>query len=158
MPVIKTSQLVFQFMNIGTAEHLQLNVPYVMISITTPGSRDAEFDRDSNRKDILRLQFHDIDKMPEPVLHDQQLLQWDLTLFDDAMAKQVDQFVQQSFSKGITHIMCHCEAGISRSAGVIAAFEKYYHGSNGAVVFQRSHPNRLVYRLLLDQLMKSEKC
>ena len=44
----------------------------------------------------------------------------------------------------------HCEAGISRSAGAVAALSKVINGDD-SYFFKMFLPNRLVYRLILQE-------
>lgn len=140
----------FKFTSLAIAEKLTLGVPYVVISITTPGLKQAEFGNDSNRKDILRLVFHDVDKAPPGIKWGEENLKFDLVLFSAAMAKAIVAFVKK-YEDNVDMVLVHCEGGICRSPAVVAAFEKVNKGSD-EWVFQSSNPNRLVYRKMLAAL------
>lgn len=143
--------MTFRFASITTAENHILGVPYIVISITTPGERQAKFVPDPNRKDILRLVFHDVDKAPPDIQWGDGKLKFDITLFSAAMAKAIVAFVKKYEDK-VDVVLCHCEGGICRSPAVVAAFEKVYKGDD-SWVFQGSNPNRLVYRKMLAALI-----
>lgn len=56
----------------------------------------------------------------------------------------------------INSLIVHCEAGISRSAGVAAAIMKYMYGTDEAIFGMPGfRPNMLCYRLTLEALMDS---
>src|SRR6266446_6980108 len=141
--------MIFRFVNFATAQAMQLNVTYIVISITTPNSSQAVFIDDPNRKDILRLQFHDLDKRPPGMQWGDGEIEFDIVLFTDEMAKEIVEFVRK-YENEVQCIICHCEAGISRSPAVIAALVKVYHGDD-AWVFKSAMPNRLVYQKMLKR-------
>ena len=47
--------------------------------------------------------------------------------------------------------LIHCEAGLSRSLAVAAALSRIYYNDDGPW-FELEFPNRLVYRLLIENL------
>lgn len=54
-------------------------------------------------------------------------------------------------------IIIHCDAGISRSAGIAAALMKYYNGDDTPIFDNpRYCPNMLCYRTMLNALMEGE--
>lgn len=127
--MLNTSQKLRKFYDIGS---------YVMISITDPESSLAKVDAVQDCVDILRLQFHDVDRdMNNPVIK----------MFQPSQAKEILQFVSK-WSDSVGLFVVHCEAGISRSAGVAAALTKCC-GDNDSEFFQRFHPNRYVYSMIL---------
>lgn len=72
-----------------------------VISIVTPGKTNVSFPCDT-----LHEAFYDT---TEPI---------GISIAD---AVQIKDFVIQELAKGITHLVVHCDAGVSRSAGVAAA-------------------------------------
>lgn len=92
---------------------------------------------DKNIRQITYLRFDDTDIGPA-------------NLFTEIQAGLVLMHAEWSNERDIKMI-CQCEAGISRSAGVAAALSYIYNGSD-AWVFQdpRYHPNMLVYRTILN--------
>lgn len=59
---------------------------------------------------------------------------------------EIAEFINRQIKKGCNHIVCQCEAGISRSAGVAEAICSYFQLTN--TNYQRNQykycPNRLV--------------
>jgi len=148
--------LVSSRVEVSDLVNLLSNSNPLVISITDPKSDIVKFNlRESN---ILRLQFHDLEKdYPgnEPAI----------ILFKKETAKQIKDFLFDSLCLGgssiaairqtvrQTILVVHCEAGISRSAGVAAAISMHFNKDcseffeNGKYI-----PNRLVYKTLLDEL------
>jgi predicted protein tyrosine phosphatase len=119
-----------------------LDTDYV-ISITDPHQKPAEL----RAKNILRLSFYDIN---EPIKT------LDGKMFDPMTSDDADKIVEyiKTFPKNIANIYVHCEAGISRSAGVAAAIAKYLINDDERF-FLSKVPNRHCYKLLLEKLNQS---
>lgn len=118
-----------------------LTFPHVMISITEP-DRIIEFKENEFRKDILRLQFDDIDIPTEPY-----------QLFTKEQAIEIFEFFDKN--KDIKDFVIHCYAGLSRSAAVCAALAKIYNG-NDSWYFSKRIPNKYVYRTMLEYYYEKE--
>lgn len=93
-------------------------------------------------KAVLQMAFHDIDGPCGNYVQ-----------FNSDMARRIADFVYEIKDK-VAYLIVHCDAGISRSAGVAAAIANHffhddmrYFRSNG-----RFLPNRLVYRLMIGAL------
>ena len=76
--------------------------------------------------------------------------------YDHAMnalqAIEIVQFVRM-MEGHVDKLIVHCDAGQSRSAGVAAAFLKYYTGSDMAIFNNRKYtPNMRCYTLVLNEL------
>ncbi len=125
------------------AEQLQPTEPWAAISITDPGSADARL-QTKHRKAVLRLKFHDLDR---------PWLGYEEGLFTPAMAKQVIAFVE-TWTPKVDLLLCHCEAGISRSAATAAFVSRILTGED-AEYFKRAIPNKLVYRTLMKEWQKT---
>ncbi len=147
---------------------------YLAISITDPNSEDAIIGDKDNMKSILTLQFHDVDKplvsrdkctackgtgyLPEykNINNGHCYLcttMLDIQLFTDNDARIILDFVQDC-RIDIDLIVVHCEAGISRSAGVAGALSLIYNGSD-EYYFHRYLPNIFVYRSILNAYHKN---
>lgn len=141
---------------------LQIDEPdnnVIVISITDPKSEPVNLPlRDFS---ILRLSFHDLDQtypISGPAI----------ILFNTDMAQQIKDFiVNQLCERGLqsiqilgmlhtTSLIIHCEAGISRSAGVAGALSKYILGDDSQFFRTPYLPNRLVYKTLLNLLNGQE--
>ena len=91
------------------------------------------------------MSFHDIDALPP-----------DLTgypppvLVGQHSAEGIADFILRHWPLPL--IVAHCEAGISRSAGVVAALNDWM--PERLTVIQTGIPNRLVWRLVREALMR----
>lgn len=112
----------------------------VVISITSTsgGSSQAKIKETENLKEILFLKFDDFSTRTEE-------LEKKYVYFNEELAAQVLAFVEKHKDK---LIVCQCEAGISRSAGVAAALAKIYN-DNDKFYFTKYIPNSLVYSEIL---------
>lgn len=72
-------------------------------------------------------------------------------LFSPTDAQAVVAFVRTHHVCGIRRVLIHCDAGISRSAGMAAALAKFYTGDD-FWFFKHKRPNMLVYRLMMEAL------
>jgi hypothetical protein len=113
------------------------------ISIRSPGMISISLPLHAQRQDELFLKFHDVDDR-----HKEQLMPSNLVYFDNEMAKQIKAFLEKNIL--VDTLIVNCEAGISRSAGVAAAISKHLTGDD-SFFFKNYLPNRLVYRLLLEE-------
>lgn len=120
-------------------KHVNPTTPYIVISISSPNSTKVSIPSNTYLKNVLYLSFYDLDK---PVQQYQ--------LFTQDYAQQIVKFVKEYINE-IDLIICQCEAGISRSAGVAAALAKWLNG-NDDIYFKKYIPNNLVYRLLLEEI------
>lgn len=123
----------------------------LVISIQTPGS---DFIFPLKRIDkrsyngifaVLPLEFDDFTQVyPKHVIYGLSRLP---VFFDNKFADKILNFVQIN-KKFVDLIICKCEAGISRSAGVAAALRKLF-SQDVEDVFRRAVPNTLVYSTIL---------
>ena len=114
----------------------------VIISISDPNTMysSAPFKSNNNRvKNICRVYFRDDDRGPQ------------LMTTDDAF--KIHSVLKRFDDKDID-IIVHCDAGISRSAGVAAAILKRYTGSDFSIFRNPMYkPNMHCYRMMLNELM-----
>jgi len=73
-------------------------------------------------------------------------------MFNDEQAAEIAEFIK-SVSGRATLLICQCEYGQSRSAGIAAAVKQFLYG-DGVEIFAdaRYYPNKLVYRKVLAAL------
>lgn len=112
----------------------------VIISIVSKGSpkNNLPITQQNGIKDVLRLSFDDVDHGENSI--------------DEKSAASIAQFVENWKDK-IDLIIVHCEAGISRSAGVGAAIMKYLYNDDSLIFNSpRYAPNMLCYRRVLNAL------
>jgi len=129
---------------------------HVVISVMDPGDSEgpAKFQENEHTLGVLRLAFHDLygTKMEERI----EESPGKYTYFDRAMANQIWEFVNKFNGQGIELIVCQCEAGISRSAGIAAALSKCLTGDD-MHFFKHYIPNQLVYRSLVQEWEKRRR-
>ena len=154
-------------------EEFKSDENHIVISISDPNSEKVKII--SKPIDILSLQFHDVDKrliktencdLCEgtgylPIYKNingghcyRCTDKIDVKLFTDEEAEWILAFVNDYIEK-IELIVVHCEAGISRSAGVAGALSLIYNGSD-EYYFKHYIPNMLVYRFILNAYMRNK--
>jgi len=133
----------FRVLNRKQMEDYKCNKKHLIISIKDPQTEDPEIAQRDNCVGILRLSFHDFDDLSKDY-------PGKIILFNKEHAKAILKFVFYAIKIDIKidTIICHCEAGISRSAGVVGALSKVINGDDKAV-FRHYLPNMLVYRTIL---------
>ena len=124
----------------------------IIISISDPYmvySSKPERTRKNKVVSILSLEFCDADE-PGLDVYGRETSVSDL--MSDADAKWVAAFVK---GHPDTDIIVHCDAGISRSAGVAAAIMKWATDDDSPIFKSyRYHPNMWAYRKMLNALME----
>ena len=122
-----------------------LDIPHVCISVRDPGSVKAKLPENTSRLDSLYLEFDDLDFEPDRVLFDEKTPRR-AVMFKETEARKILEF----YNKWDVRIfIINCEAGISRSAAIAAALSKI-SGYDDSLFFKKYHPNRLVYRKILE--------
>ena len=124
----------------------------IMISISDPF---MEYDSspyvsaENNVVDILRLSFCDADR-PGTDVYGRTV--GEEYLLSSTVADEIPVFIERY--KDIDNIIVHCDAGISRSAGVGAAILKYFNDDDRELFIGYFHPNMLCYRKTLEALYR----
>lgn len=127
-----------------------------IISITDTEDEDVVLRHQPDR--LLRLKFDDVsDEIFEellgrkPNVREMHQINSRFHRLDNTQTKLMADFILSLKNKGT--LICQCEYGESRSAGVAAAVKEYYYGK-GVNVFAdaRYYPNKHVYRKLLGSL------
>lgn len=127
--------------------------PHIIISIFTPGDEPPQVCQNQYTKQVVQFAFDDLDRTPGPAT---RLALGHPVIFGDLEAKKIIDIVEFWKDKGIDHIICHCDAGISRSAGVASALSKYYNGTDNEFFNSAKYrPNMLVYRTILDAFYRT---
>ncbi len=121
---------------------------HIVISVRDPNSEHAELPKLKSRLSVLDLEFSDLDgvHLPSNEFY---------ILFDDSMAKNILTNVIR-YKKEVDLIICQCEAGISRSAGIAAALSEILNDDCGDY-FNKFIPNMLVYRTILERYFEDLK-
>lgn len=128
--------------------------PCVMISISDPRMwyDSAPFVSSENKVvDILELMFSDADKPGLDVYGNEAGVE---DLMSDEDARRVAEFVAKYRGE---NIIVHCDAGISRLAGVATAIMKHLSGDDSRIFdSSRWHPNMWCYRKTLNALHEKD--
>lgn len=131
--------------------HIPHSNKSVIISISDPYEQytSEPFTSNSNGVcSILRLSFCDADETGRDV-YNREVGETDLISDNDA--KNIAEFAARHADKDI---IVHCDAGISRSAGVGAAIMKWAAGNDDRIFDSgRYMPNMRCYRKTLEALM-----
>ena len=133
--------------------------PCLIISVVDPLYPEAAIEPNQRVVGIHRVNpFHDIDNLPDGEVsvgiapgHTRPKPE-QYVLFDRERAKKIAEFVYSS--PKVRLIVAHCEAGISRSAGIAAALQDHFYMDQHPGAFQTGIPNKLVYRLLFEELYR----
>lgn len=125
----------------------RLDIPHAIISIIDPTTKEpVKFPITNLTTHVLQLKFFDLDGNNTTRLTDKYIS----GLFTDEQAVQIINFVED-ISNVIDTLVVHCGAGISRSAGIVAALSNIYNGSDQWVFTNKRYlPNRWVYRKILN--------
>lgn len=121
-------------------------VPYIVISITDPEKDDALIADSSSQLAILRLKFHDIIGVKSISLEDSSST--NEIAMSQENAQSVLNFVREHLGN-VKLIVCHCEAGISRSSAIAAALSRILN-TQDKFFFDNYWPNRWVYDSILE--------
>lgn len=124
-----------------------LRSKHIVISICEPGMGLAfpELPENSNRLDVLRLSFTDMDSVDNA----KQIGQAHF-LMTKEQAKKVVGFVNK-YVGSIDTIICQCDGGVARSSGMAAALSKVLNGDDSWVFNSKEYvPNMFVYRLIMN--------
>ncbi len=123
---------------------------HIIISITNPDRPQANIPADPACLGILRLSFWDVCNTEDPELSK--------IMFNAEHAQQISAFVHANLTKtpDLPLIICQCEAGRSRSAGVAAALSKLLTGEDEEY-FKRYNPNSLVYSTIMNEAAELRK-
>lgn len=79
-----------------------------------------------------------------------------LKLMNKIDARKIVDFVNAFWAKNV-RLIVHCDAGVSRSAGVMAAILKYKTGDDSEVFNSKMYcPNMWCYRLVLNEFYRRE--
>jgi predicted protein tyrosine phosphatase len=97
---------------------------------------------------VLRLKFLDIDYGECSLYED-----WGITQKD---ARDIVDFVEH-YKDRVDLFIVHCNAGISRSSGTVAALSKIYNGCDKWVFRDARYiPNIRVYRAILEEALSQK--
>lgn len=132
-------------------EKFRTDMVHVVISVSDPNQEKVKLPESGFRLDTLHLSFHDLDKMPETKIEKDILGHMLITTGD---AKNIVEFFCKYKDK-VSLVICQCEAGICRSAGIASALAEIA-GQDSQPFFKRYIPNMLVYRTILETVFKMD--
>lgn len=119
-----------------------LNEDCIIISINDTDCNTVIFDN-KHILDVLKVVFDDLEKEPKNKENKYKL-------FDIHIAKEIKNFIDK-YKDGVKYIVCHCTAGISRSASVGAVVSRYLNGTDNYIFSSGEYyPNRLVYKTMCE--------
>ncbi|MFN3651153.1 MAG: hypothetical protein ACK47B_16380 [Armatimonadota bacterium] len=125
--------------------------PYAVISITDPVHRHPELKSSAFLRGVLQLTFSDVDERFARLNVSTPYV----VAFSPEMGQQVAAFVEEQFRSGVRLIVVHCQAGMSRSAGVACSLSRHYNGDD-RFFYGQYRPNRWVREVLLAALQEPE--
>ncbi len=128
----------FQVFGRSTVREIDPGVPHLLISITNPDAPEAELVDSSTRLGVLRLSFWDTDD-PNATIN---------AGMSSEQARQIVALVQE-YAGEFERIVCQCEAGVSRSAGVAAGLSQWLNGTADPF-YAYFTPNWGCYQKVLD--------
>jgi len=131
----------FRVMNRNTAKRYTYGpnciLDCLIISITDCGSVPNQFKSNPHIKGILRLEFDDVDFGEKNCITPEQ-------------GNKIVNFVTPRINN-IDLIIVHCEAGISRSAGICAALMKIFTNDDSEIFDNPKYaPNMSCYRTVMN--------
>jgi len=104
--------------------------------------------------DVLYQGFADLERLPALGSATEAYFEGvPIVLFGRKHAREIKAFVQRHLKEGIEDIVFQCEMGISRSAGLAAAFAEHYLGDATAYLAKEGcRPNPRVHSCMLRML------
>lgn len=124
-------------------ESYRLDAPSTaIISISDSNKNKPCFNKSQWLRTILFLQFDDVEKGENNCITSNDV-------------KKIVEFVKRNkLINNVERMIVHCEAGISRSAGVAAAIMKFLNGDDMPIFNNGKYtPNMTCYRMVLNALM-----
>lgn len=142
--VIPGPRMNFQVLGRADVGRIVPDQPYVVISITDCEREDALVADAPSCLGVLRLKFHDVQRPKAGK-----------ALMTTQDAQSIVRFIRQRLDKARL-IICQCEAGFCRSAGVAAALSRWIQGDDA--LLQRQYlPNLHVYQLVWEAAQESDR-
>ena len=116
------------------------NDKYLMLSISDK-SENLRFLRNNNNVIIHQFFFADIEYEIEEIK--------EFGLMTNQQAIEIKNLIDKYTQDGITNIIVHCHAGISRSGAVGCLIAKYLNGDDTYLwKTEYIYPNRYIYKLM----------
>jgi len=145
----------FLVLNRDSIKNYKTDKRHILIQIYCHDDYAEPLEFLASRIDVLKLQFDDWNAEQRILIEKEYTHSAkanNTIYFDETHAKSIVEFVRKHIS-AITLIVAQCDAGISRSAAVIAALSKCINGDD-EYYFKHYLPNSLVYSLILKEWNK----
>lgn len=138
-------QIVIMNKSEAKKESYKISAPKTaLISITDTDGCDVLFARRMWLCAVLRLKFDDV-QINEP------------GCISEADARRIAEFINRIKDR-TDRLIVHCEAGVSRSAGVAAAVMKIMNGDDSPIFGSGKYrPNRACYEKVLNAFESSDR-
>jgi len=128
-----------------------IKIPFVAISIFSPGAPFYRLPETSFCKDVLYLEFHDINYDGD-VNSFYRVDMNDLIHFSEFLAKRIVDFVLR-YKHDVNDILINCEAGMSRSVAVALAVSKILNGEDSDKYVESLYDKRFYNTLIYDTII-----
>jgi predicted protein tyrosine phosphatase len=132
-------------LNRPEAEAFVSDEPYAILGATDPHEQNPSYRDSDNLRRVLNLNFNDI-RHQCCERH---------RLFEDAHATDIVAFAEWVRDSGVSTLIVHCEAGISRSSAIAVAIGRYLGADIDDILdpTKRYRPNTFVFWRLARALM-----
>jgi len=134
----------FKVLSRNEIKKYQTNEKHIVFSICDPEGQFVKLPKYTTRLGYMLMRFPDFDREIEGY-------PYNYLIFNKHMAQEIVNFFNMHKDK-ITLVICQCEAGMSRSAGMAGALAKSI-GQDDTYFFKHYLPNMLVYRLILEKAL-----
>ncbi len=145
--VYRGAEIALQVLDRDLARFTTHDEPYAVLSSTDPQGTHPKIAPSEQLRALLTLQFSDVDR----VLPRLQAKSAYVRSCTPEIARRIAAFVQAQRAQGVRLFVIHCEAGMSRSAGVAAALSQFYNGDE-FFFLHHYRPNVLVREMVLAAL------
>jgi predicted protein tyrosine phosphatase len=148
--IFRGATIDLQVLDRASACSVSHDEPYAVISIADPSQGHPHLVSTTLLRGVLTLHFSDVDERFARL----NVTSRYLAAYSPEMAQETATFVERLLSEGVRLFVIHCEAGVSRSAGIAAALSRHFNGEES---FFTAHfkPNPWVRKLLLEALRPS---
>jgi len=137
-------------MNRLTIQTKDTNIPHIIVSYSDDKKHFVPIKTDDGCKGLMRLEIFDYDgKHTNSLFCDNEKVS-ERKIFNEAHARNICSFIDKHID--VELIICQCDAGISRSSATAAALSFILNGTDREFFKAPYYPNRLIYRLLLQEL------
>ena len=135
----------FLVMSENKIKNYNIAEKHIVISVTGNKYKHPVLPTMNSRLALLQLKFYDIDKsfIYKKIFY---------PAFTKRQARKIWKFYNY-WKSTVSIVICQCEVGICRSAGIAAGLVKGI-GQDDSEYFKKYVPNMLVYRLLLNEANK----